>query len=29
MDKMRAMSTPPTKVSFKEQMHLAREEAIL
>ena len=29
MDKMRAMSTPSTKVSFKEQMHLAREEAIL
>ncbi len=29
MDKMRAMSTPPTKVSFKEQMHFAREEAIL
>ena len=29
MDKMRAMSTLPTKVSFKEQMHLAREEAIL
>ena len=26
---MRTMSSLPTKVSFKEQMHLAREEAIL
>lgn len=26
---MRTMSSPSTKISFKEQMHLAREEAIL
>lgn len=26
---MNAMQTPPPKVSFKEQMHLAREDAIL
>lgn len=29
MYKMGAMQTPPPKVSFKEQMHLAREDAIL
>ena len=29
MYKMNAMQTPQTKVSFKEQMHQAREEAIL
>ena len=29
MYKMGAMQTQPPKVSFKEQMHLAREDAIL
>jgi len=29
MYKMKTMQTQPTKVSFKEQMHQAREEAIL